>query len=64
MLESEKKYIVESKVDEWEDRFTRWIARKYWSRKVKNMREGQILKLYRELVEENRPLSWLNGGDM
>ena len=62
-LNSERKYIVESKVDEWDGFLFRGIVRWYWDRKVKAMPEGEVLKMYHEYVEMNKPLAWLNGGE-
>lgn len=62
-LNSERKYIVESKVDEWDGFLFRGIVRWYWERKVKTMPEGEVLKMYHEYVEMNKPLAWLNGGE-
>lgn len=61
-LKAERKYIIESKVDEWDGRLFRWLARKYWTVVAERMAEGDVLKLYHEMVEDSRPLAWLNGG--
>ena len=62
-LNAERKYIVESKVDDWDGSLFRGIVRWYWNRKVKAMPEGDVLRMYRELIEWSKPLSWLNGGE-
>lgn len=62
-LYSERKYIAESKADEWDGKLIRAIVRWWWSRKVRKMTEGEVLKMCRELYEQNRPLAWLNGGE-
>lgn len=62
ILDNERKYIIEAKSDEGGSLF-RKILRWYWTGKVSRMSEGEILKLYRELVDQNRPLVWLNGGE-
>lgn len=62
-LIAERKYIVESKVDEWDGKLFRWLARKYWSVTVENMSEGEVLGMFHEMVEDSRPLAWLNGGE-
>ncbi len=62
-LSAERKYIVESKVDEWDGRIVRAIVRWNWIRKVQKMTEGEVLKMYQEYVEQSKPLAWLNGGE-
>lgn len=62
-LSAERKYIVESKVDEWDGRIVRAIVRWSWIRKVQKMTEGEVLKMYQEYVEQSKPLAWLNGGE-
>ena len=62
-LRSERKYIIESKVDEWDGKAIKWMVRKYWTFIVNRMPEGEVLKTAREIEEENRPLAWLNGGE-
>ena len=62
-LIAERKYIVESKVDEWDGSLFKWLARKYWENKVKKMTEGEVLDMYRDLIEWSKPLAWLNGGE-
>ena len=61
ILDNERKYIIEAKVGECSlfKKLVRW----YWTGKVSRMTEGEILKLYRDLVDQNRPLVWLNGGE-
>ena len=62
-LTSERKYVVESKADEWDGKVIKSIVRWYWSKKVEKMAEGEVLKLYQEYVEQSKPLAWLNGGE-
>ena len=62
-LNAERKYIVESKVDEWDGRIVRAIVRWSWIRKVQKMTEGEVLKMYQEYVKQSKPLAWLNGGE-
>lgn len=62
-LTAERKYIVESKVDEWDGFLFRDIVRWYWNKKVEKMSEGEVLKIYQEYVEMSKPLAWLNGGE-
>lgn len=61
ILDNERNYIIETKSEEW-DAF-RNIAHWWWTKRVAMMSEGEVLKMYYELTEENRPLSWLNGGE-
>jgi hypothetical protein len=63
ILDSERKYIIETKVNEWDFKPIRMIVRWWWTKKVGRMTEGEILNMYRKLYEENRPLAWLNGGE-
>lgn len=63
VIEPKKKYIVEAKVDEWDGRIVRAIVRFYWRIKVNHMTEGEIMKLEQEIIKENKPLAWLNGGE-
>lgn len=62
-LTSERKYIVESKADEWDGKLIKSIVRWFWSKKVQKMSEGDVLKMYQEYVEQSKPLAWLNGGE-
>lgn len=62
-LKSERKYITEAKVDEWDGRLVRWIVRKWWTYKTAHMPEGEVLKMARDIEEQSRPLAWLNGGE-
>lgn len=62
-LTSERKYVVESKADEWDGRLIKSIVRWYWNKKVEKMSEGEVLKMYQEYVEQSKPLAWLNGGE-
>lgn len=62
-LTSERKYVIESKADEWDGKLIKSIVRWYWSKKVEKMSEGEVLKMYQEYVEQSKPLAWLNGGE-
>lgn len=62
-LTAERKYVIESKADEWDGKVIKSIVRWYWSKKVEKMSEGEVLKLYQEYVEQSKPLAWLNGGE-
>ena len=62
-LRSERKYIINSKVEMWEGKYTKKIVRWWWTEKVNRMPEGEVLKTYREMLEWNKPLAWLNGGE-
>jgi len=62
-LTSERKYVVESKADEWDGKVIKSIVRWYWNKKVEKMSEGEVLKMYQEYVEQSKPLAWLNGGE-
>lgn len=62
-LIAERKYILETKVNEWDGRLFKWLARKYWSYKVMRMPEGEVLSMYHEMIEWSKPLAWLNGGE-
>lgn len=62
-LTSERKYIVESKADEWDGKLIKSIVRWYWNIRAQKMSEGEVLQMYREYIEQSKPLAWLNGGE-